>query len=149
VKALYLRDALPGDTWLMVPDIRQADVDELAALGVTPEQCLRFGIQLSERATTIYLHGEPAGIVGVIDYGEYRLPWACFTTAIDKYPIPFLRGAMAWMRGVDGLLMNYVDARNDATIRWLKWLGFTVDDPEPYGINGEPFHRFWKGVCAG
>ena len=141
---LYLRDAMPGDTWLMLPNVRQADIDELKALGVTPEQCLRLGLQLSERATTIFLYGEPAGVVGVIDYGQYKLPWAVFTTAIDRHPIPFLRGARAWMRGVDGFLLNYVDARNAATIRWLHWLGFVIEKPMPYGVNAEPFCRFWR-----
>lgn len=144
IPPLYLRDAMPGDTWLMLPTVRQADIDELRALGATPEQCLRLGLQHSARATTVFLHGEPAGVVGIIDYRDYRLPWAVFTTAIDRHPLPFLRGGRAWMRGVSGLLLNYVDARNTMTIRWLKWLGFTIDDPIPYGVNGEPFSRFWR-----
>lgn len=141
---LFLREAMPGDTWLMLPSVRQADIDELSALGVTPEKCLRLGLKLSTNAVTIFLHGEPAGIVGVIDYGDYRLPWAVFTTAIDRHPLPFLRGCKAWMDRVDGFLLNYVDARNTMTIRWLKWLGFTIDEPIPYGVNGEPFCRFWR-----
>lgn len=143
---LYLREAMPGDTWLMLPNVRQADIDELAAMGATPEQCLRLGIQKSERATTIFLYGEPAGIAGIIDYGEYRLPWGVFTEAIERHPIPFLRASRAWMRGVNGLLLNYVDARQEPTIRWLQWLGFAVDEPVPYGVNSELFCRFWRNT---
>ncbi len=40
-------------------------------------------------------------------------------------------------------LQNYVDARNEISIRWLKWLGFRFDPkPVPYGIWGLPFLRF-------
>ena len=39
-------------------------------------------------------------------------------------------------------LYNYVDARNTQAIRWLRWLGFTIMDTEPYGLCGLPFHRF-------
>jgi hypothetical protein len=141
---LLVRNTLPGDTWLMLPTVRQADIDELAAMGATPEQCLRFGIQHSSECVTVFLYGEPAGVVGIIDYHEYRLPWAVLTTAIDRHPLPFLRGARAWMQRVQGHLVNFVDARNTVTIRWLQWLGFTLDEPEPHGINAELFHKFWK-----
>lgn len=44
------------------------------------------------------------------------------------------------------ILMNYVDARNGPSIRWLRRLGFTIDPPTPYGVAGLPFHRFHKGL---
>jgi len=40
------------------------------------------------------------------------------------------------------LLYNYVDARNVKSIKWLRWLGFQLDEPAPYGVRGLPFHRF-------
>jgi len=39
-------------------------------------------------------------------------------------------------------LENWVDARNTKAINWLRWLGFTVHDPVPFGVAGLPFHRF-------
>lgn len=144
---LVIRNSIPGDTWLMLPTVRQADIDELAAMGATPEQCIRYGIQLSTHCVTVFLDGEPAGVVGVIDYDGYRLPWAVFTTAIERHPLAFLRGAKAWMKKVEGYLLNYVDARNTVTIRWLRWLGFTLDnEPVAHGINGELFHRFTRAA---
>lgn len=144
---LVVRDSMPGDTWLMLPTVRQADIDELAAMGATPEQCIRYGIQLSTQCVTVFLDGEPAGVVGVIDYEDYRLPWAVFTTAIERHPLPFLRGAKQWLKGIEGYLLNFVDARNTVTIRWLRWLGFTLDsEPVAHGVHGELFHRFWKAA---
>lgn len=39
-------------------------------------------------------------------------------------------------------LYNYVYAGHEKAIRWIKWLGFKVYDPEPVGINGELFCKF-------
>jgi hypothetical protein len=132
-----------GDTWLCLPTVRQSDIDELAALGVTAEQCLRQGILRSVESATITINDEPAGIVGIIDYGEFRLIWACFCTVIERHPIPFLRACRRWLQD-KGPLLNYVDARNQQTITWLEWIGFEIDNPVPYGLNGELFHRFWR-----
>jgi hypothetical protein len=46
------------------------------------------------------------------------------------------------------MLYNFVDARNDCAIRWLKWLGFTFDDPIPMGRGKHPFFPFYRqGRC--
>ena len=39
-------------------------------------------------------------------------------------------------------LVNWVDDRNTCAIRWLKWMGFTIHEPEPYGVANLPFRRF-------
>lgn len=40
---------------------------------------------------------------------------------------------------------NFVLAENRATVRWLRWLGFDMHQPEPMGFSGAPFIRFTKG----
>ena len=41
-----------------------------------------------------------------------------------------------------------VDADNDVSIAWLKWLGFAFEDePMPYGILQRPFLKFSMGVA--
>lgn len=135
-----------GDTWLMLPTIRQPDIDELAALGVTPEMCMRGGMTHSEHSFSIFIHGKPAGIFGAVEHESHTVPWAVFTTAIDEHPMPFLRASQRYVDSLPGYLENYVDARNTLTIKWLKWLGFNIDPPRPLGIRGELFHRFWR--CA-
>jgi hypothetical protein len=141
---LELRPAMLGDTWLCLPTIRQSDIDELAAIGKTPEECIRLGILSSFDAAMITINDEPAGVVGVINYGEFNLIWACFCTVIERHPIPFLRACKRWLKD-KGPLLNYVDARQSRTIEWLQWIGFSVDpEPVPYGLQGEPFHKFWR-----
>jgi hypothetical protein len=147
MRACHIRPAMPGDTWLLLPTVRQPDIDELAALGVTPEMCIRHGLQISSEVFTIFLHGKPAGIFGAAPHpGLHVIPWAVFTTAIDEHPLPFLRASKRYIDSLTDYLENWVDARNTLTIKWLAWLGFTIEEPLPVGLRGELFHRFWR--CA-
>ena len=41
---------------------------------------------------------------------------------------------------------NFVYSENRAAVRWLKHLGFVVEPPKPYGIEGALFCRFWRSV---
>ena len=45
---------------------------------------------------------------------------------------------LAAMGGLAAVLGQYVRL----SIRWLAWLGFAIDPPQPYGFLGLPFHRF-------
>jgi hypothetical protein len=55
------------------------------------------------------------------------------------------------LRRVYGPLENWVDARNRLAIRWLRWCGFEIEAPAPYGPHELPFCRFsMKEIpCAG
>ena len=67
------------------------------------------------------------------------------TDLIKKKQKIFLKRSKPWLEDIKkdyNYLENYVDARNTLSIKWLKWLGFKVEDPIPYGVNGEPFHKF-------
>lgn len=133
-----IRPTMPGDSWLILANLRQPEVDELAALGVTSEQCMRYGL-IAGTAETVFIHGEAAGIFGLIDHGSYQLPWGVFTTVIDKYPIAFLRAARKWARDLDRTSINYVDLRNERAVKWFAWLGFSVSEPIAFGIGDVPF----------
>lgn len=41
------------------------------------------------------------------------------------------------------LLENYVDSEYEASIRWLKWLGFTIDEPAKNPVTGFYFNKVW------
>jgi hypothetical protein len=143
----YVRAAMPGDTWLLLPTVRQPDIDELAALGHTPEECMRAGMQFSFQTWTQFIHDEPACMYGVTKSADSFVPWCVATTMVDEYPIPFLRESRRFIKALRVPLVNYVDARKVKTMDWLAWLGFTIDPPVVAGIHGELFHRFH--TCAG
>ena len=46
------------------------------------------------------------------------------------------------MLGAFPHLLNYVHAGNTTSVRWLRRLGFTLAEPQPYGARGELFHQF-------
>lgn len=76
------------------------------------------------------------------------MPWMVSTKGLTKYAKTFLPRSKEWIDGKleeYGHLSNYVDERNTVAKRWLKWLGFELEDPKPYGVNKLPFHRFQMG----
>jgi hypothetical protein len=138
---IRIRESLPGDHYLLLGDLRQAEVDELTTLGVDSELCMRMGL-FAGGARTVFINDEPAAMFGIIDYGDHNVVWAVFTQAIDRHPIAFLRESRRLAEGFDREVVNYVDARNTKAVKWFRWLGFEVSDPVPYGPNGALFHRF-------
>lgn len=133
---IYIRPSLPGDTWLIKSDLRQSEIDELAAIGYTCDECLALGLASGD-ALTVFVDDEPMGMVGVSD----GVLWGVFTKAIDRHHIAFLRASRAFVADLP-TVVNYVDARNVKAVAWFKWLGFEVSEPMPYGHNGAMFHRF-------
>jgi hypothetical protein len=137
---LHIRPSLPGDTWLILPNVREEERFELEAIGISPEVCLRYGILYGE-ASTVFLDEEPAGVFGTMEYDTHRVPWGVFTPAIERHPLPFLRECKRWAARLRGPAINYVDARNPAALKWFAFMGFEVSEAFPYGIKGEPFHQ--------
>lgn len=135
-----IRPTLPGDTWLVLADLRPIEVAELASLGVTSEHCIRFGLLYGD-AHTAFIGNEPAGIFGIMDYGDMKVPWGVFTTAIDRHPVAFLRAARRWAKGLQPGTVQVVDVRNALAVKWFQWMGFKLAEPEEYGIAGEKFQR--------
>jgi hypothetical protein len=43
-------------------------------------------------------------------------------------------------------LSGHIYCKNDFSLRWAKFLGFTIKEAEPYGVKNEPFHPFYMEV---
>jgi hypothetical protein len=137
-----------ADIAIVAANMRYADRQEaeaMAAMG--PEEALLRSVELSHEAVVARVGGEPVCIyglgVGSMLSGMAR-PWLMGTDVIDHHCITFLRAnrlvVRGWSKRYD--LENFVDARHTKAIRWLGWLGFKLDAPEPFGPFGMPFHRF-------
>lgn len=132
-------------------NMRGADRAEVWAAGHrTPREALERAVDLSTLAWVGYGDGEPAAAWGVAPaslLGETGIPWLLGTDAIERHPAAFLRrcrGLLADMSRDFLVLRNLVDLRNRTSIRWLKWLGFTLEPPVPHGPDRLPFHPFWR-----
>lgn len=132
----------------VVKDVRQADVDELwATAHLTPAEVL----ELAARYNDIFIAMADDevlcafGVVPLSILGGVGSPWMFGTTHLAKHAKRFLRRCKPGLDAVLGrwpTLRGFVDVRNKASIRWLKWLGFKLSAPEPFGPFGLPFHHF-------
>ena len=87
-------------------------------------------------------NGETAGMGGVTT--DNRI-WMLCTPAINKYPLTFARAAKRILgTRKEKYLWNYVDKRNKAHCRLLKFLGFTFLREVQMGPNNLPFIEFIK-----
>lgn len=131
--------------------VRPHDRDELmAAFGQIPDEAMADGLRYSD-ALTGYIDDQPVcmwGVAPVCLLTGLGAPWMVGTSLLDRFALPFMRECRPQVLELFSnyaRLENYVDVRNVRAIRWLKALGFTVDDEaQPYGIYRLPFRRFWR-----
>lgn len=129
--------------------IRSADRREAEALGFrSAEEGLVRGLRYSELAWTARAGEHMVCIFGVAPGSimlETGIPWLVSSFYLEQHARSFLRHSRPYLAAMLRLyprLRNFVDCRNTAAIRWLEWLGFTLDGPLPVGLGGEPFYRF-------
>lgn len=73
------------------------------------------------------------------------IPWLLGTPEIKDHARAFLRASKRWVQAEAQryeALENWVDARHTRAVQWLKWLGFELEEPRPFGVEQMPFHRF-------
>lgn len=130
-------------------NMREADIAEVRAMGEpSPLEAVRSSIAVSRDAYFGVADEIPLcafGIAGRDALSGVGAPWMLSTHALPAHARRFLRGSrqfISYAREQYSFLENYVDARNTDAVEWLRWLGFTLHDPEPYGPFKLPFHRF-------
>lgn len=128
--------------------LRAADRVELAVTnpGQTPAEILLEALGESRWATVVRVDGEPALVYGVAQHPDPHLgvPWMLATDAIlriRRYFVVHCRAEVRLMQQRYVGLVNRVHRDNALAIRWLQWLGFTVDRENPVG----ELLNFWKG----
>ena len=144
--------------------LREADRLELEAAhgfsmadAVVRRKLLRAAVLASSGGECWAAHcratGEPVAILGVAPAGwvsDDASPWLLGTDGVLKQAralvclgrIAVADWASRWH------LINWVDARNTASVRWLERIGFAMDDPAPRGPAGVEFRRFWLSSGA-
>jgi hypothetical protein len=131
------------------PRLRQADQDEvMAACGMTGEDALILAVAHAKQAHAWILDGELVAISGIsgslIDQ-NVGVIWMLASDGVDRVPKLLLKGQRQYVRDLlqgHDMLLNFVDNRNIKAQRWLRWLGFQVGDPRPFGAAGLLFRPF-------
>jgi len=143
---ISVRPATIHDAISLGPRMKREDADEAyAAIGLGPQASLILSLQASEVAGTGLIDGIPIVMFGVVRDGNKGMPWLLGSSDIQRVSRRFLRESKLCVREMKkrfDLLENFVDARHTVSIHWLRWLGFTIHDAEPYGFEHRPFHRF-------
>lgn len=132
----------------MAPSMRDADVAEVRASGgLTPQEALEASVRWSAQAYAAKFDGELAAIFGVgraSFLSGVGIPWLLGTPVLLLHPHAFHRASQAfvaaWLEEYDSL-EQMVDVRNFRSLRWLRHLGFTVEEPRLWGYERRPFCR--------
>lgn len=130
-------------------DMRHQDVNEVwASNRHTPTEALMTGWRLSDYSVVITVNKEPCVMLGLVIrdiLSGAGVPWLLGTNASLKYKRQFFHqvpSVIDEMLNVCPKLFNYVHVKNTVSIDWLKWIGFTIEEPEEYGLNKELFCKF-------
>jgi hypothetical protein len=150
---LRVRSTRAKDAEKLAPKLRQADIQEIqAATGESPLVALQNGISWSDSCYTIVDENDkPLALFGTVpdpnskDTGRV---WFLGSDELTKHSLLFLRNSHKWVEKLHqryDILWNYIDARNEVHIRWLKWCGFKfIRRIEKYGVEQRPFYEFEK-----
>lgn len=149
-------EAQPDDVEFIASNLRAEDLEELRAAhgdDADPVRILHLSCRLSDRpVVAMTAAGEPLAVFGVVPVSMMDRdgrPWMMATDGAMRFRREIVRGGRYWTNLWSfryARLHNHVDARNVATIRWLRHIGYTIGEPVPYGTRGLPFHPFER--CA-
>ena len=143
----HYRDSVQEDVYVLAAKMRLADVEEVkASNALTPTEALQQGFDMS-KAQSIIHKGELIGMFGCAHVDELiGSPWMLGSDKIPQIKKDLLTQSVEWVKEVNQqypLLINYVDARNKVSIRWLNHIGFSFVQFIPkFGVGGIPFYEF-------
>lgn len=147
---VVIRDTQPEDIDELLRNLRECDRLEVEASA--GRRRVASALQLTGRMSiwskSAFADGELANVFGVSPQDFVQgvgCPWMLATPVFDRHPravIRLCRGYIPPMLELFPHLVNYVDARNTKSIKWLAWLGFEIHPAAPYGAYKLPFHKF-------
>ena len=144
--------ATPRHAEELLGQLRPADRDEVEAASGNVERVIRQSLAISDDPVAV--RAADGGLIAIYGVAPVHLlsdqasPWLLGTARMQSNAKAVLRDAreyLAFARERYPRMMNYVDARNRSSIRWLRRVGFTLEPPAPFGVKGLSFHRFHSG----
>lgn len=137
----------PTAVHYVVCRLRSSDAKEAyRATGKVPGCAVLTTWDNSSRKWLIWKDAKPVGLFGVDDSGDgVGIPWMVGTPEIEKIKMFIGKNSARYIEKMkEGFmkLANYVSVDNQLSIAWLKWCGFTIHPPIPYGPFGCLFHPF-------
>lgn len=134
----------------MKGNLRESDKQQLwASTRMGPDEGLQRAFDISKFCWVGVLNNKPILCFGVSAFSllsSKGSPWLLATDDIKKAKVKFIKGCRKCVRKMLSFfdrLENTVDVRNEVSIRWLKWCGFTIGESISYGPNRLMFYKFW------
>lgn len=139
--SFYIRPSEGEDVAYLHDKLRQADIEEIAALGSDPLTSLCEGFIFSKECYTCIYNGKPSGMFGLGYEGSI---WFLGTDDILKVPKLWIKTGRQYINHfleIYPVLTNMVSVNNTTHINWLKHLGakFSL----PYEKNSNLFKDFY------
>jgi len=133
--------------------MRTRDVREIQlATGMDQTMVLQESLRVSWWKRMFYLERKrviyPLAFGGISTHPEEEwigIPWFLATPQIEEYPVFLMKQmkeAMALHSQRYGRMENYVHVENEPSIKLLTHLGFTFEDPAPWGVQGALYRKF-------
>ena len=143
---IIIRPATVEAAEYVASNLRYEDYREcVEGHGSDPKVVLPYAVNNHECISFDMPNGKTAGLAGVHDSGAI---WMLCTPEIHNYPIAFARECKRFIESrTEPILFNIVDARNEAHLRLLKFLGFKFLRKITYGPNNLTFIEFCK-LCV-
>lgn len=152
MKIVEIREANLTDIYSLAPRLREQDRREVwASHHLQGEAALLLSYFQSEYSFVAVCDGQVNAMWGVSKLKDKpgALIWFLGSDVVAEYPVKVFRAGRRFVQQAlerYGYLENYVDARNELSISWIKWLGFSFDKPKPYGKDGCLFYHFYAKI---
>ena len=136
--------------------MRLSDRREIWALAaLRPLPAIEITMASAVSAYTALVDGVPALMWGVARrtfISDVGVPFLLGTDVADEHQFRFGKESKKYftvMTEEFPVMENFALATNTKTLRWLKWLGFDIEEPKQMGLFNCQFVRFGRGLeCA-
>ena len=128
--------------------MRECDAAEVRACGHDPLEAARRSVAQSLLCWSAFEGDKLICILGCAPISLVSgigSPWMLGTPLLDKHSRILVRVTPRYigtMLKAFPHLVNYVHTHNHTSKRWLRRIGFTLEEAAPFGALGEAFHRF-------
>lgn len=131
----------------LVARLRENDAREITCLGFNVRRIIWRSYRGALLRRSAFIDGEIAAMWGVggSPLDPVGRPWLMTTGAIEKLPKTYLREARREAREMLAcfpVLQNWVHAEYTSAVKFVRLMGFDVEEAKPFGPTGALFHRF-------
>lgn len=132
-------EARPEHAVALAPKLREGDLAEVSAMGLTGVQALESSLAASCFAFTALVDDQPEamwGLCPVTFMGDRGLLWMLGSDQVPRHAYTVLLTSKHFVENVNRLfpvVECFVDLRYKVSVRWVRWLGFLQEQTVLFG----------------